>query len=123
VTPEEIKKAAETYDEIVIIESGKRCGLAWTPWMGDWFTSYSPRNINSHAEGYWDHWVDLAIKVLKDPLTAIVRPDAHAAAAELAPLDQYSGADRELIDEELVARFATPNKPERPGYDGGPDGG
>ena len=91
-------------------DAGKRCGLVWAPWMGDWFTSHSPRNDNSHAEGYWDHWVDLALMILRDPLTKIVRPGAYEAAmAHLPePVDFYDGCGRALTDEELMARFATP---------------
>ncbi len=54
-----LDNAANDYEEIVVVESGKRCGMQWTPWMGDWFTSYSPRNGNNNAEGSWDHWIDL----------------------------------------------------------------
>lgn len=93
------------YNEQDVHGSGKRCGLVWDPWMGDWFTSHSPRNGNSNAEGYWDHWVDLAIQILRDPLTQIVRPDAHAAVVGIEPLDLYNGVNRQLTDDELMARF------------------
>lgn len=104
-TPANIQCAADLYEEIQAVPAGRRCALDWAPWMGDWFVSSSPRNGNSNAEGQWDHWVDLAIGILKDPLTAIVRPEAHAAAADLATHDFYSEANRHLTDDELNARF------------------
>lgn len=94
------------FEEVALIQSGKRCGVQWTPWMGDWFTSWSPRNDNSHSEGYWDHWIDLAIQILQDPLTALVRPEAHELAKSMVDLDLYSESARQLTEEELNARFA-----------------
>lgn len=93
------------YQEVGAIHAGKRCAVNWTPWMGDWFVSHSPRNGNSHAEGPWDHWVDLAIGILKDPMTAKVRPEAHAAVADLATYDFYDESKVRLTDEDLAVRF------------------
>ncbi len=93
------------YNEIVVHEAGKRCGMAWNPWLGDWFTSHSPRNDNTNAEGTWDHWVDLALQILRDPMTEIVRPDAHRAVSGVAPVGFYSESNRTLTAEELVERF------------------
>lgn len=90
-------------EEQDVATAGKRCGLVWTPWMGDWFTSSSPRNGNSHAEGPWDHWVDLALMILGDPLTQIVRPEAYLPNP--AVRDFYDEAGRDLSDEELRQRF------------------
>lgn len=106
MTPEQIKQAAQNFEEIAAVQSGKRCGVQWTPWMGDWFTSWSPRNGNNNAEGPWDHWVDLAVRILRDPLTAKVRPEAHKAAQLLEPADFYSETNRDLTDDELQDRFA-----------------
>lgn len=106
MTPEEINRAADDFEEISAISAGKRCGVQWTPWMEDWFTSWSPRNSNNNAEGPWAHWVDLAVRILRDPMTAIVRPDAHEAAQALEPRDFYAEADRYLTEDELVTRFA-----------------
>jgi hypothetical protein len=100
-----------SYEEVPVHQGGKRCGLQWAPWMGDWFTSWSPRNDNWNAEGTWDHWVDLAILILQDPMTAIVRPDAHRIAQELAAIGFYNESGRVLTDDELKARFATPDAP------------
>lgn len=100
-----LDEAAADFEGIPAVESGKRCGIQWTPWMGDWFTSYSPRNDNSHAEGSWDHWVDLAIGILNDPLTALARPDAHAAVQGVKPVGFYDESQRNLTDEELADRF------------------
>jgi hypothetical protein len=106
MTPEDIEKAARSFEEVHVIQAAKRCGVQWTPWMGDWFTSWSPRNENSNAEGTWDHWVELAVKILRDPMTAIVRPEAHKAAQALEPRDFYDSSDRTLADDELAACFA-----------------
>lgn len=107
-TPHNIQRAADNFDPIGAVPAGKRCALDWAPWMGDWFVSSSPRNGNSNAEGQWDHWVDLAIGILKDPLTELVRPEAHAAAKDLPTHGFYSGANRSLTDEELNTRFGKP---------------
>ena len=104
--PPTLQRAMNGYDEIQAIPAGKRLALDWAPWMGDWFVSSSPRNGNSNAEGQWDQWVDLAIGILKDPLTAIVRPEAHTAAQDLATCNFYSEANRTLTDAELAERFA-----------------
>jgi hypothetical protein len=93
------------YEEEATVQAGKRCGVQWCPWMDDWFTSWSPRNDNNNAEGPWDHWVDLAIKILQDPMTAKVRPEAHETAKGLKAVDFYDGADRYLTKAELAERF------------------
>lgn len=96
------------FETVVVFEAAKRCGMEWTPWMGDWFVSYSPRNGNSNSEGTWDHWVDLALMILRDPLTEIVRPEAHAAVANVAPIGFYDESARHLTDAEIAARFREP---------------
>jgi hypothetical protein len=105
MNPDQITNAAERFEEIPAIKSGKRCGVQWTPWMEDWFTSWSPRNDNNNAEGPWDHWVDLAIRILQDPLTAIVRPEAHKTVQGLQAADFYTETKRDLTEAELVERF------------------
>jgi hypothetical protein len=111
MTPDDIAKAADDFTEVHVSQAAKRCGVQWTPWMGDWFTSWSPRNANNNAEGTWDHWVNLAVQILRDPMTAVVRPEAHEAAQKLAPRDFYDESDRVLTDDELSARFAGEPKP------------
>lgn len=109
-TPEQLawyaEQSSQYWNEIAMHSGGKRCGVQWAPWMGDWFTSWSPRNSNNHAEGTWDHWVDLAIAILQDPLTDLVRPQAKAAVAALETRNFYDESDRHLTDEELTLRFA-----------------
>ena len=100
-----VRVLGNTYEGVPVHAGGKRCGLTWTPWMGDRFTSHSPRNDNSHAEGYWDHWIDLALEILRDPMTAKVRPDAHAAVAGVEPMDLYDGPNVQLTYEDLAERF------------------
>ena len=106
MTPEQIKQAARRFEEVPVVRAAKRCGVQWAPWMGDWFTSWSPRNGNSNAEGTWDHWVELAIKVLRDPLTKIVHPEAHELGIRLEPRSFYDDSGRTLTDGELAARMA-----------------
>lgn len=106
MTPEEIKRAAGGFEYRGAVSAGKRCALDWVPWMGDWFTSASPRNGNSHAEGPWDHWVDLAIGILQDPMTAKVRPEAHKAVQDIPRCDFYDEANTHLGDDDLIERFA-----------------
>jgi hypothetical protein len=91
------------FEEEDVSAAGKRCAVQWTPWMGDWFTSSSPRNGNTNAEGPWDHWVDLALHILADPMTKLVRPEVFEESYR--GKDFYSGADRYLTDAELRARF------------------
>ncbi len=57
------------YEERPVIQAAKRCGVQWCPWMGDWFTSWSPRNDNRNAEGTWEDWVTLAKAILAHELT------------------------------------------------------
>lgn len=89
--------------EVAVHGAAKRCGMQWTPWMGDWFTSWSPRNDSNNAEGSWEHWVTLAQQILNDPLTALVRPDVYQAVP--APPERYDQTERNLTDYELMARF------------------
>lgn len=91
------------FDEIPAVSAGKRCGVQWAPWMDDWFTSWSPRNSNNHAEGPWDHWVDLALRILADPMTKLVRPEVFDE--EYRGLDHYSESSRPLTADELADRF------------------
>jgi hypothetical protein len=69
--------ATEEFEEILILAPGKRLGVAWTPWMGDWFISFSPRNSNGNAEGSWCQWANLAAAILAHPMTSEVAPHLH----------------------------------------------
>lgn len=91
------------------LRSSKRASIVWTPWMGDWFVSHSPRNGNEHAEGTWDHWVQVALSILQHPATAIVRPEAHAAVERVKNTDYYSESGRVLSDDELGRLFREAN--------------
>lgn len=95
-------------DYVPVVGGGKRCGVRWATFMGDWFTSWSPRNSNSNAEGPWDHWVDLALAILHDPLTAKVRPEAHAAVARVLRNHFYDESNTQLTDADLADRFGAP---------------
>ena len=87
------------------IESAKRLNIVWTPWMGDWFVSNSPKNDNSHAEGQWDQWVQLAVSILQHPATEIVRPEVHTAVQGIKNTSFYSETGRGLTEEELARLF------------------
>lgn len=97
------------FNEVSVFHSAKRCGMQWTPWMGDWFTSLSPRNGNNNAEGTWEHWVALAIDILRHDFTGLVAPEAHAVAmAGLKPMERYSETERNLTADELAAGLLQP---------------
>lgn len=87
------------------INYSKRCGVQHVPWMGDWFVSHSPRNWNSNAEGPWDHWVALALSILQHPATALVRPEAFEAVAELPAPEFHDETGRALADHEIKILF------------------
>lgn len=72
------------------IKAAKRCTIRRTGWMGDWFTSYSPRNSNNNAEGPWAHWMQLSLSILQHPATAEQRPDIAEAVKGLENTDYYS---------------------------------
>lgn len=93
------------FEELPAVTAGKRLGMNWAPWMGDWFVSHSPRNWNSHGEGQWDHWVDLAVKILQHPATDLVRPEAYSAVQRLTVNDFDSECNRRLTDEEAAHFF------------------
>lgn len=65
------------YDEVPVLSPGKRLGISWSPWMGDWFTSWSPRNYNNNAEGPWVQWAHLAAAILGHPFTKQVAPELY----------------------------------------------
>lgn len=96
-----------SYDEKYIneLKSTKRADVVWTPWMGDWFISHSPRNGNSNAEGPWDHWVQLALSILQHPATELVRPEVHTAVSGLENTDQHTETVRDLTEDELNLLF------------------
>ncbi len=87
MTPEEIHQAEDSYTEIPLIDAAKRLGVAWNPWMEDWFVSHSPRNQGNYAEGPWGDWVSLAVLILQDKLTAATHPELHALVAGLRAED------------------------------------
>jgi len=95
------------YDEVFVpgIKGVKRATVVWTPWMGDWFVSFSPRNGNNNAEGTWDHWAQIALSILQHPATQIVRPEAHAAVQGVENTDFYDESNRTLTDDELQRLF------------------
>ena len=102
---EEPEISTNNYEEVEVIGAAKRCGVQWTPWMGDWFTSWSPRNGNSNAEGTWDHWVELAIGILQHDFTKLVRPEVAVAVQDLELLKPYDQTGRSLTNAELLAHF------------------
>ena len=93
-----------TYTEIPTIGAAKRLGVQWNPWMDDWFTSWSPRNSNSNAEGTWDHWVVLALSILADPLTKLVNPEAASLVEGFSIPGRYDESPVTLTEAQLQER-------------------
>lgn len=56
-------------EELVGIYAAKRLGVEQWQKGEDWFTSWSPRNANTNAEGTWAEWVTLARMILDHPRT------------------------------------------------------
>lgn len=81
------------FEQVEAIHAGKRLAVDWTPWMGDWFVSSSPRNGNSNAEAPWEQWVDLALRILDSPLTKLSRPEHHRPLVDGDLNDSYSGEE------------------------------
>jgi hypothetical protein len=95
------------YEEKEIFAAAKRCGIRRCPWMtdGDWFTSWSPRNSNSNAEGTWAHWVNLAAFILSHPATKEVNPEMFRPDLKADP-SMYNGG-KGLTVEQVQTIFAT----------------
>lgn len=74
-------------DEFVVIEAGRRLGVRTSESFGDWFVSHSPRNDNSYAEGPWEAWIELAVRILLAPGTQSLRSDLYEVVAELVEAD------------------------------------
>lgn len=66
------------------VAAGKRLAVEQSEWLDGWFTSASPRNGNSNAEGQWCQWVHLARQILAHPLTAETMPE-HVLAYDDPP--------------------------------------
>lgn len=73
----DFERAAADFEHVPVIHGGKRLGVRWTPWMGDHFNSWSPRNANPNAEGDWHQWAHLAAQILTHPLTKQVCPELY----------------------------------------------
>ncbi|KQO50615.1 hypothetical protein [Sphingomonas sp. Leaf257] len=65
------------------IEAGRRLGVERSEWLTGWFTSWSPRNDNSNAEGNWSEWVKLAHAIIgynREAIAALTAtPASHAS--------------------------------------------
>ena len=97
------EKTPDEFEEIGVINGAKRLGVQWCPWMGDWFTSWSPRNGNSNAEGTWQEWANLAALILKHPFTERVspqlyRPDLPAEALYTTAPTLADGEIRKILE-------------------------
>jgi hypothetical protein len=93
------------HDEQPVYHITNCLGIRWAPWMGDWFVSWSPRN--SDIEGTWDHWIDLSLLILSDPLTEIVRPAVYMPLVAKKVVGFGAESHRYLTYAELRARFDT----------------
>lgn len=90
-------------EEIPTYAAGKRCGIWRCPWMGDWFTSWSPRNGNNNAEGSWHHWANLAAYILSHPATKEVAPNLYRP--DLKPDDNLYAGGNILTNEQIAQLF------------------
>lgn len=93
--------ASKSFEAIPVLKGGKRLGIRWTPWMGDWFVSWSPRNDNEHAEGQWFQWAHLAAAILSHPMTRAVAPDLYRDDLPVRR-DLYTDADKEMAEQEIA---------------------
>ena len=98
----------DTYIEVEVFTAAKRCGIQRCPWMenGDWFTSWSPRNSNTNAEGTWAHWVNLAAYILSHPATGEVAPDMFHPNLKADP-SLYTGG--KALTETQIQHFFGPD--------------
>lgn len=92
----------DEFVEVGVFTAGKRCGVQYCPWMGDWFTSWSPRNSNSNAEGQWAHWVNLAAFILSHKATEAVCPSLYRPDLVFDP-NLYTGGN--TLTEEQIKEF------------------
>lgn len=66
-----------------IVSGGRRCGVAKSGVLSDWYVSYSPRNDNMNAEGRWEDWANLARRILAHPLTQEHAPHLYLPMPEV----------------------------------------
>lgn len=85
----------ESFEEVDVIQSGKRLGVRHCHWMGDWFNSWSPRNDNSNAEGCWSEWVGMANAILAHPLTKLLQENRQLTDEQIqAAIIKAASCDR-----------------------------
>ena len=91
-------------DNQYIFNAAKRCGIQRChDFENDWFSSWSPRNGNTNAEGIWAHWVNLAKFILSHPATEIVDPESYRP--ELKPDSSMYTGGTELSEEQINQLF------------------
>ena len=92
----------QNWNEYDICEAAKRCGIRRPGWMGDWFTSWSPRNDNMNAEGTWAHWCNLAAFILSHPATEKAAPHLFQPELKFDPKMYASGP---VLTEDEIEQF------------------
>lgn len=89
--------------EVPVYKATKRCGIQRWEGMGDWFSSWSPRNGNNNSEGSWHHWVNLANYILSHPATKIVAPESYRDTPKAVHM--YTDCN-ELTKEQIAELFS-----------------
>lgn len=100
--PIDPKELRGDFGEVNAVRGGKRLAVVWAPWMGDWFSSHSPRNDNSNAEGQWGQWAHMAAQILAHPLTRLVAPELYRPDLPYRH-DLYDATPREATEAEIIA--------------------
>lgn len=93
---------SDDFTEVDVFEAAKRCGIRRASWIGDWFTSWSPRNDNCNAEGNWAHWVNLAKFILSHPATEVVDKEAYNPTLAV---DRSMHTDCVTLSDEQLAKW------------------
>lgn len=92
---------------VPFMQSSRRLGLSWFPILGDWFTAWRPNHGPGTAEGPWGDWVDLAVLILRHPLTAQSHPELYQLANEYLQV-----GPGEKVDPETIYKVLEPQVPE-----------
>lgn len=92
--PGQVEAAVRPDDELLLehlpdaLRGEKRCGIQRSDWLTGWFVPWSPRNDNQNAEGPWNHWVELARKILEADRKALAALAATKPSLSPSPLSE-----------------------------------
>lgn len=99
MSKKELKELVEA-SQLCLVKGGKRAGVEHHSVDSDWFVSVSPRNNTSNAEGPWQHWVNLAVEILRHEFTKKLFPnlDNDELLSEYITEERLLLSDQFLID-------------------------